>query len=62
MTGLTQYFKDTIAEMKQVHWPNQKTAFAYTLIVIAVAAFVSLFLGAFDFLFGLGIDFIISKQ
>jgi preprotein translocase SecE subunit len=47
--------------MKQVTWPTQKQAFLYTLLVLAISVFVSLFLGAFDYIFNLGIDAIISR-
>ena len=61
MSNLSNYFKNTIAEMKQVSWPTQKQAFLYTFLVIAISVIVSLFLGAFDYIFGLGVDFIINR-
>jgi preprotein translocase subunit SecE len=61
MSNLTNYIKDTIAEMKQVTWPTQKQAFVYTLLVILISVVVALFLGAFDYLFSQGIDFLINK-
>lgn len=59
--SLSNYLKDTIAEMKQVSWPTQKQAMLYTVLVIVISVVVSLFLGAFDFLFGEGIKFIIGR-
>ncbi len=61
MSNFSNYIKDTAAEMKQVTWPTQKQAFLYTLLVLAISVFVSLFLGAFDYIFNLGIDAIISR-
>lgn len=61
MSNLMNYFKDTIAEMKQVTWPTQKQAFVYTGLVILVSVVVALFLGAFDHLFSLGIDFLVNN-
>ncbi len=61
MSNLANYFKDTLAEMKQVTWPSQKQAFVYTLLVILVSIVVALFLGAFDYLFSLGIDFLVNR-
>jgi preprotein translocase subunit SecE len=61
MSNLSNYFKATAAEMKQVSWPTQRQAFMYTIIVILISVFVSLFLGAFDFLFTKGIDLIITR-
>jgi len=61
MSNLSNYFKATIAEMKQVTWPTQKQAFLYTILVIVISVLVSLFLGAFDYVFGEGIKFIVDK-
>ena len=61
MSNLANYFKDTLAEMKQVTWPSQKQAFVYTLLVILVSIVVALLLGAFDYLFSLGIDFLVNR-
>ncbi|MEZ4194998.1 MAG: preprotein translocase subunit SecE [Candidatus Paceibacterota bacterium] len=61
MSNLGNYLRDTMAEMKQVTWPTQKQAMLYTILVVVIAVFVSLFLGAFDFLFKEGVTFIIEK-
>jgi preprotein translocase SecE subunit len=60
MNNLSNYFKDTIAEMKQVSWPTQRQTFLYTFLVIGISVFVSLFLGAFDFLFSEGVKLIVQ--
>ena len=49
--GLTDYLKETRVEMKHVSWPSRKQAINYTLIVIVVSLFVSIYLGLFDSLF-----------
>lgn len=51
MSRLGNYLRDTATEMKHVSWPTPVQAMTYTALVIAVSAFVSLFLGASDFLF-----------
>jgi preprotein translocase subunit SecE len=61
MSNLSNYLRDTMAEMKQVSWPTQKQAFLYTGLVIVISVFVSLFLGAFDFLFTRGVEFIVGR-
>jgi preprotein translocase subunit SecE len=61
MSNLGNYLRDTMAELKQVAWPSQRQAFLYTVLVIVIAVFVSLFLGAFDFVFTRGIEAIISN-
>lgn len=61
MSNLGNYFRDTLAEMKQVSWPTQKQAFLYTALVIVISVFVSFFLGAFDFLFTRGVELIVNS-
>ncbi len=58
--SLSNYFKATAAEMKQVSWPTQKQAFTYTLLVIVISAGVAIFLSAFDFLFAEGVNLIVN--
>jgi preprotein translocase subunit SecE len=60
MQNLTQYFKDTLAEMKQVKWPTQNQAMVYTGLIILVCIITALFTSAFDFIFSAVIDFIIN--
>lgn len=59
MSRLGNYIRDTAAEMKHVSWPTQKQTITYTVLVIGVSAIVALFLGAFDYVFSQGLDFII---
>ena len=61
MDKLTQYFRNTAAELKQVTWPTQKQAMIYTGLVIGVSVGVSLFVGAFDYLFSQVINFFVNK-
>ncbi len=61
MDNLTQYFRDTFSELKQVKWPTQRQAMVYTALVIAISTVVALFVGLFDHLFSLGIDVIINR-
>ena len=60
MSNFGNYLRDTLAEMKHVHWPTQKQAFLYTILVVIISVIVSLFLGAFDYVFNLGIDAIVN--
>ena len=61
MQKLTQYLKDTLAEMKQVKWPTQNQAMIYTALIILVCTVIALFVSLFDFIFASGIDFIINR-
>lgn len=61
MERLIKYFSDTAAELKQVSWPTQHQAVLYTLLVIVISAVVALYVGAFDYVFSQGINFIVNK-
>lgn len=60
MDKLGNYVRDTISEMKQVAWPTQTQALLYTVLVIAISLIVAVFVGAFDFLFTMGIDALVN--
>jgi len=51
MNRLTNYFRDTAAEMKHVSWPTTHQAIIYTALVIAITIAVSALVGVFDFFF-----------
>ena len=61
MQQLTQYLRDTVAEMKQVKWPTQNQAMIYTALIILVCIVIAIFVSIFDFIFASGIDFIINR-
>lgn len=61
MDKISKYFRDTASEIKQVSWPTQRQALYYTLLVIAISVIVSLFTGAFDYLFSQGIGIIVNQ-
>lgn len=58
MDKIGQYFRDTVAELKQVKWPTQNQAMVYTALVIAVVVVVAAFVGVWDFVFATGIKFL----
>lgn len=60
MSRLTNYIKDTRAEMKHVSWPTQKQAIIFTVLVIGVSIAVAILLGIADFVFSKGIDWFID--
>lgn len=51
MNRLTNYLRETKAEMKHVKWPTQTQTFIYSGLVIAISILVAMFLGAFDYVF-----------
>lgn len=60
METLSKYFRDTLAEMRQVAWPTQSEALKYTAMVVLISAVVAVFLASFDALFSLGIDWAVK--
>ncbi len=58
---LSEYLKDTRAEMKHVSWPTRRQVFMYTGIVIIVSIITALILGFFDFVFSLLLDTLIIR-
>lgn len=55
MSRITEYLKDTKAELKHVTWPSRSQTIAYTIIVVALSLLAAYFLGVFDYLFSLGL-------
>lgn len=51
--NLVIYLKEVKTEAKKVNWPTRKETMKYTLVVIAIAMAVAIFLGALDFIFTL---------
>ncbi len=47
---LVRYFKEVRAELRHVIWPSRREATNLTLIVLAVTASMSIFLGLIDWL------------
>jgi preprotein translocase subunit SecE len=60
MSKITEYFKETKTELKQVNWPTKTQTIFYTLIVIVLSVGIAYILGFFDFLFSKGLEKIIS--
>ena len=61
MNQLANYLKATAAEMKQVKWPTRKTAVFYSILVIVISALTALYAGAFDYLFGQFINYVVTN-
>ncbi len=46
-----EYLRETIGELRKVHWPTRTEARNLTIVVLVVTFLMAAFLGAFDFLF-----------
>ncbi|MHB8904094.1 MAG: preprotein translocase subunit SecE [Patescibacteria group bacterium] len=60
MNKLTNYLKESVAEMKKVTWPTKKETYNYTMIVIGLSLGVAIFLGAWDFIFKQAFELLIK--
>ena len=59
MKKIVQFIEDSIAEMKKVVWPTKDEVIASTKVVLVSTLIFALILGLVDFLFLLGLDWII---
>jgi preprotein translocase subunit SecE len=53
--SIATYIQETRGEMRHVSWPNRRQVAVFTATVVAVSLVVSLLLGVFDYVFGLGL-------
>jgi preprotein translocase subunit SecE len=58
--NISEYIKETRAEMKHVNWPTRSQAINYSLLVIGISVVTAVILGLFDFVFSLGLEKVIS--
>ena len=48
--GLRRVYRDTVAEMKKINWPDRETTKNLTIVVIGISAALGILLGGIDFL------------
>ena len=60
MSKLGEYLKETKAELKHVNWPSKNQSILFTVIVVVFSLVVAFFLGAFDFIFTMGLKLFIQ--
>ena len=49
--GIAKWWRETMGELRKVSWPTPQDAWQLTKVVLLVLLAMSVFLGAFDFLF-----------
>ncbi|MHB0865570.1 MAG: preprotein translocase subunit SecE [Minisyncoccota bacterium] len=54
------YLKHVREEFTHIVWPTNRTAIAHTLVVIAIAAVIALFVSLLDYVFGSVVSHIIG--
>ena len=60
MSKITDYIKETKAEMSHVSWPTRKQATLFTVLVVIFSVAVSFYLGFFDYVFSVIIKAIVQ--
>ncbi|MEK7105768.1 MAG: preprotein translocase subunit SecE [Patescibacteria group bacterium] len=61
MNKTIEYFKEVKEEMKNVTWPTRKQAMYFTIAVLLVSVFVAYFLGLWDKIFSIGLEWLLAK-
>ena len=56
----TQFAKDIESEAKRITWPSRQEAIKSTLAVIVISGVFAAFLAAVDYVFSLGIRYILG--
>lgn len=50
MKNLFTYLKNVQGELKHVVWPTPRQAILHTFVILAISAFVAVFIGILDYL------------
>ncbi|MBE6870775.1 MAG: preprotein translocase subunit SecE [Ruminococcaceae bacterium] len=58
--GIARYFRELIAEIKNIVWPSKKQTMNNTLIVIIVVAIVGVFVAILDLIYSTGIGWLVG--
>ena len=61
VTTLREGYKDVIAEMKKVTWPNRSEVTSTTVVVLVATVVFAMYLWGCDVVFYKAIDFLFSK-
>ncbi len=57
---ISNYIKDSIAEMKKVTWPTKRQTINYTLLIIGISLILATLIGIADYFLTLGFQQIIK--
>ena len=57
---ISNYIKDSIAELKKVTWPTRKQTVNYTLLVVGISLGLAVFIGIVDYILSLGLQKVIK--
>ncbi len=60
LAGLQRGFRETIAELRRVQWPDRMTTRNLTLVVVGMSLFLALVLGGVDWGLGRLVEWLIG--
>ena len=60
MTSPFTYLKHVREEFTHIVWPSNRKAIGHTLVVIFIAAVITVIVGLLDYVFGAGVSHIIG--
>lgn len=52
MNALTTYLRHVREEFRHIVWPSNRTALAHTLVVVIIAAAITVLVGVLDYVLG----------
>lgn len=58
---ITDYFRESVAELRKVTWPTRRQTINDTIKVVALSLGVAAFLGALDYVFNLGLGALLAS-
>ncbi len=58
--SVTNYIRESYAELRKVTWPTRQQTIADTIKVIALSIGVAAFLGALDYIFNFGLSALVA--
>jgi len=61
LTKLVSFLRESKAELKRVTWPSKDRTIRLTGMVIAVTVSVAVLIGILDYLFSLGIGWVVGR-
>jgi preprotein translocase subunit SecE len=53
VSRIQRFVRDSYQELKKVNWPTPQQARSLTILVLLVSAAVSMYISAFDYIFGI---------
>jgi len=61
-TPITGFFRESLAELKKVHWPTREQTTQMTIVVIIFSIATGIVLGGLDFVFAQLVAFLVGAR